>query len=292
MLALVSDKLAPGRIDCVVLAGKSTLNRLEHSPAEGDSRYHKISHDPVALESLFVDLFLEAHKRLPKRITLDLDATDDPVHGSQEDRFFHGYYGCYCYLPLYVLCGRHVLVATLRPANIDASCGAVEKVARIIGQIRRRWPKVKVVLRADNGFAREALMAWCEAHKVDCVFGLVRNERLVAEIEAALAEAAAEHERNGAPARRFPGVFYATRKTWSRHRRVVAKVEHLAKGANPRFIVTSLKPEEIDGRRLYDKVGCARGEMENRIKGEGQPWRQWRRVSAANQLDLLDPMSD
>ena len=178
VLALFGEGLEPKRADCAMLAGKSTVNRLEHGPAEGDTRYHKIGHDPAALETLFVDLFLDAHGRPPKRITLDLDATDDPLHGAQEGRFFHGYYGCYCYLPLYIFCGRHLLAAKLRPSNIDASAGAVEEVARLVQHIRRRWPKVRILLRADSGFAREKLMAWCENNGVDYVFGLQRNARL------------------------------------------------------------------------------------------------------------------
>ncbi len=266
VLGLFSNKLEAKRKDCAVLAGKSTLNRLEHAPSSPQDRYHKIGHDGQALENLFVDLFLEAHARPPKRITLDVDATDDPLHGQQEGRFFHGYYGCYCYMPLYIFCGRHLLAAKLRPSNIDASAGAKEEVERIIARIRRRWPRVKILLRADSGFAREELMAWCDENRVDYLFGLARNQRLVAEIEAELAEAAAEHARTGAPARRFKEFFYATRKTWSRHRRVVAKAEHLAKGPNPRFVVTSLKASEIDAKRLYEQLYCARGEMENRIK--------------------------
>ena len=266
VLGLLAERLEPKRADCAALAGKSTLNRLEQSPASGDPRYHKIAHDPTALANLFVDLFVEAHDRPPRRITLDLDATDDPVHGHQEGRFFHGYYGCYCYLPLYVFCGRHLLAAKLRPSNIDASAGAVEEVARIVGHIRRRWPKVKILLRADSAFARERLMTWCETNRVDYLFGLARNERLVERIADELAEARWQSLASGRPVRRFKEFFYKTRKSWRRRRRVIAKAEHLPKGANPRFIVTSLKPSAIDARVLYEKVYCARGEMENRIK--------------------------
>jgi Transposase DDE domain group 1 len=158
--------------------GKSTLNRLEHAPLRPDDRYHKIGHDPAALANLFVGLFLEAEKRPPKRIILDLDGTDDPLHGAQEGRFFHGYYSCYCYLPLYVFCGRHLLAALLRPSNIDASAGAVTEVACIVDRIRAAWPRVQILLRADSGFARDELMAWCEANRIDYVFGLARNARL------------------------------------------------------------------------------------------------------------------
>jgi hypothetical protein len=266
VLATLVGKLEAKRADCAPLAGKSTLNRLEHAPARALDRYRKIGHEPRAIEALFVDLFLEAHAKAPERIILDLDATDDPLHGHQEGRFFHGYYDCHCYLPLYVLCGRHLLVAKLRRSNIDASAGATAEVARIVAQIRERWPRVEILLRADSGFARDELMAWCEANAVEYVFGLARNPRLLAEIEDALAEAAAEHAATGQPARQFDEFGYATLDSWRRERRVVAKAEHLAKGSNPRFIVTSLTTEAIDARTLYEDVYCARGEMENRIK--------------------------
>ena len=201
VLAVLAGKLEARRSDCAPLAGKSTLNRLELSRPE-PTRYHKVSHDPAAIETLFVDLFLEAHRRAPEQIILDLDATDDPLHGQQEGRFFHGYYDCYCYLPLYVFCGRHLLAAKLRRSNIDGAAGAVEEVARIVAQIRRRWPRTRILLRGDSGFAREALMAWCEANRVDYVFGLARNERLDEAIKAELITGdAAEHpdRQAGAP---------------------------------------------------------------------------------------------
>ena len=223
------------------------MNRLEHAPS-GTSRYHKIRHDAAAIEGLFVDLFLETHKTPPREIILDLDATDDPVHGHQEGRFFHGYYDCHCYLPLYVFCGKHLLAAKLRRANIDASAGAVEEIERIVAQIRARWPRIEILLRADAGFARDALMSWCEANRVDYVFGLARNERLVGAIADALALAAAESLAQAAPARRFADFAWRTLDSWSRTRRVVAKAEHLPKGANPRFVVTSLAADQIDAR--------------------------------------------
>jgi hypothetical protein len=265
VLATLVGKLEARRRDCAPLAGKSTLNRLEHAPLV-PSRYHKIGHDAAAIEHLFVDLFLEAHKTPPKELVLDLDATDDPLHGHQEGRFFHGYYDCYCYLPLYVFCGRHLLAAKLRRSNIDASAGAVEEVARIVDQIRARWPRVKILLRADSGFARDELMVWCEAHAVDYVFGLVRNERLVGAIAEDLTAAAAESMAKSGPARRFADFFWRTLDSWSRARRVVAKAEHLPQGTNPRFIVTSLPADAIAARTLYEDVYCARGDMENRIK--------------------------
>jgi hypothetical protein len=268
VLATLAGKLTARRPNCAPLAGKSTLNRLEHAPSE-PSRYHKIGHDGAAIERLFVDLFLEAHPTPPQEIILDLDATDDPLHGHQEGRFFHGYYDCYCYLPLYIFCGRHLLAAQLRRSNIDASAGAVAEVERIVAQIRARWPRVAIVLRADSGFARDELMAWCEAHAVDYVFGLARNPRLVDAIAAELAAAEAESLARGGAARRFAEREWRTLDSWSRERRVVAKAEHLPQGANPRFIVTSLPASTIDARTLYEDVYCARGEVENRIKEQG-----------------------
>jgi hypothetical protein len=265
VLAVLAGKLKASRQDCAPLAGKSTLNRLELSQAEA-TRYHKISHHAEAIEGLFVDLFLEAHAKAPAQIILDLDATDDPLHGQQEGRFFHGYYDCYCYLPLYVFCGRHLLAAKLRRSNIDASAGAVEEVARIVGHIRGRWPRTRILLRGDSGFAREALMAWCEAHRVDYLFGLARNTRLEETVKSELIAASLDAIRSGRPARRFRDFRYTTLDSWSRERRVIGKAEVTGDKANPRFIVTSLAPTEIDGRLLYEKVYCARGEMENRIK--------------------------
>jgi Transposase DDE domain group 1 len=265
VMAVLGGKLEARRSDCAPLAGKSTLNRLELSREE-PTRYHKISYDAAAIEGLFVDLFLDAHGAPPPQITLDLDATDDPLHGEQEGRFFHGYYDTYCYLPLYVFCGRHLLAAKLRPANIDASAGSIEEVARIVARIRQRWPNVRILLRADSGFARDALMAWCETNGVDFLFGLAKNARLNAEIETELAAAQEQSQKTGKPARRFKDFTYRTLESWSRARRVVAKAEWIADKANPRFVVTSLAREEHEARHLYEKLYCARGEMENRIK--------------------------
>lgn len=264
-LAVLAGKLAARRADCAPLAGKSTLNRLELSRPE-PTRYHKIAHDGAAIEKLLVDLFLEAHKSAPREIILDLDATDDPLHGHQEGRFFHGYYDGYCYLPLYVFCGRHLIAAKLRRSNIDASAGALEEVERIVARIRTRWPRTRILLRADSGFAREALMAWCEQNRVDYLFGLARNARLAGAIEAELDEARAEAEATAKPARRFKELLWSTLDSWSRRRRVIAKAEWTQGEANPRFVVTSLKTREIAARHLYEKIYCARGDMENRIK--------------------------
>ena len=265
VMAVLGGKLEAKRSDCAPLAGKSTLNRLELSRQE-PTRYHKISYDTAGIEALFVDLFVDTHAAPPAQITLDLDATDDPLHGQQEGRFFHGYYDSYCYLPLYVFCGRHLLAAKLRPANIDASAGSVEEIARIVGQIRQRWPKVRILLRADSGFAREVLMAWCEKNGVDFLLGLAKNRRLVGEIEGELAAAQEQSQRTGKSARRFKDFAWRTRNSWSRERRVVAKAEWTGGEANPRFVVTSLAREEHQARHLYEKLYCARGEMENRIK--------------------------
>ena len=300
LMAVLAGKLEARRADCAAVAGKSTLNRLELSKPE-PSRYHKISYDAEAVDRLFVDLFLEAHRTAPGQITLDLDATDDPLHGEQEGRFFHGYYKSYCYLPLYIFCGRHLLCARLRRADIDASAGAIEEVARIVAQIRERWPAARILLRADSGFTRDDLMTWCEQNDVDYLFGLAKNDRLIAEIAAELAEAAEENRISGKPARRFKDFRYRTRKSWSRQRRVVGKAEWMIPStaesesdsttkprrnkknkksikvgdidlatlegrANPRFVVTSLPADRHQARALYEKLYCARGEMENRIK--------------------------
>src|ERR1700680_997594 len=166
------------------LAGKSTLNRLELTPSGSPlpERYHKIGYSPVAIDELLVKIFLEAHRRAPKKIVLDLDATDTPLYGKQEGRFFHGYYGHYCYLPLYIFCGDHLLCARLRPSNQDASAGSIPELERIVRQIRAQWPKVRIILRADSGFCREELMAWCESRRLDYVLGFARNQRLRREI--------------------------------------------------------------------------------------------------------------
>ncbi|CCV03127.1 transposase [Mesorhizobium metallidurans STM 2683] len=266
VMAVLAGKLKARRHKkCAAVAGKSTLNRLELSRGE-PSRYHKISHDPAAIEALFVELFVGAHAAAPEEIVLDLDATDDPLHGNQEGRFFHGYYGHYCYLPLYVLCGNHLLCAKLRPANIDAAAGSVQEIERIVHRLRGRWPKVRIVLRADSGFAREELMAWCESNAVDYLFGLARNVRLVRHIGAELGQARAESAFTNRPARRFKDFLWTTRKSWSCRRRVVAKAEWTQGEANPRFVVTSLDAEAWPARSLYEDLYCARGEMENRIK--------------------------
>ena len=246
------------------LAGKSTLNRLELT---GRSlRYHKISYSAEAIDRLLVDLFLESEATAPTEIVLDLDATDIPLYGHQPERFFHGYYDNYCYLPLYIFSGDQLLCARLRPANQDAAKGSVEEVSRIVAQLRERWPEGKIVLRADSGFCREELMGWCEQNHVDYVFGLARNKRLGKIIGAQMQQARLQHQSTHKAARVFTEFNYRTHKSWSRSRRVVAKAEYLDKGENPRFIVTSLTADERAAQQLYEKFYCARGEMENRIK--------------------------
>jgi len=253
VLAILAGKLEARREDCAPAAGKSTLNRLELSRPP-PTRYHKISHDAAMIERRPVDLFVEAHRRPPKQIVFDLDATDDPLHGHQEGRFFHGYYDGYCYLPLSVFCDRHLLAAKLRKADIDASAEAVAEIARIVARLRASWPNVRILLRADSGFARAALMAWCEANRVDYLFGLARNPRLAAMIESELAAAKSAAEASGKPARRFKEFAWTTLDSWSRERRVIAKAEWTQGEANPRFVVTSLSRTEAGARRLYEKL--------------------------------------
>ena len=249
-------------------AGKSTLNRLELTPADANqkARYKKIVLEPEAVDELLVDLYIQRQPRQPQRIVLDLDATDDPLHGNQEGRFFHGYYRDYCYLPLYIFIDDHLVCARLRPSNIDASAGTLDEVKRIVGQLRRVWPEAEIILRADSGFCRDEIMSWCEQHKVGYAFGLAKNSRLLKKIQKQLRKAQRQHAETGQAARLFVEFSYRTRKSWSRRRRVVAKAEYLDKGENPRFVVTSLPQQQWEAQSLYEKFYCARGEMENRIK--------------------------
>jgi hypothetical protein len=236
-------------------------------PARARSlRYHKISYSSESMDRLLTDLFMESHSAAPEQIVLDLDATDIPLYGHQPERFFHGYYDSYCYLPLYIFAGDQLLCARLRPANRDAAAGSVEEVQRIVTQLRERWPEVRIVLRADSGFCREELMGWCESSHVDYLFGLARNKRLRRIIGAEMHQAQMLHQTSGKAARGFAEFSYQTRKSWSCARRVVAKAEYLDKGENPRFVVTSLNAEQWAAQDLYEKFYCARGEMENRIK--------------------------
>jgi hypothetical protein len=244
---------------------------------------------PEEIDRLFVDVFLQAHGEAPEEIVIDVDATDDPLHGNQEGRFFHGYYMNYCYLPLYIFCGEFLLGARLRSSNIDASEGTVEELERIVMQIRAAWPEVRIVVRGDSGFCRDNIMSWCEARKVDYVLGFAKNERLKAIIAEELQRAQQQYEEARQASRVFKDFRYQTRESWTRERRVVAKAEHLDKGSNPRFVVTSIEMDKIDAQALYEDLYCARGDVENRIK-EQQLWLFADRTSAgkmrANQLRL------
>ena len=265
LLALASGHEDP----TAVLASRSTLNRLECTPADAtsDNRYCKIVYDAAAIDRLWVELFLERYAQPPAQIVLDLDATDDPLHGEQEGRFFHGFYRNYCYLPLYIFCGDALLLAKLRRSNRDGCDGTLEEVQRIVAHIRTAWPKVEIVLRADSGFAREYLMAWCEAHDVEYVFGLARNPRLQESLGEALAAVREAQEQSGVfSVRRFEELRYRTLSTWSCERRVVGKAEQLGEKSNPRFVVTSLDADTYPAQPLYEQLYCARGDMENRIK--------------------------
>jgi hypothetical protein len=273
------------------LAGKSTLNRMELGAGTPD-RYKKITFWKEGLDELLVQVFLESHRSAPEQIILDVDTTDLPLHGKQEGRFFHGYYDNYCYLPLYVFCGEHVLCARLREANHDAAFGCLAEIGRIVRQIRAAWPEVKIILRGDSGFCRNELMSWCESTKADFVFGLARNQRLRRIIGAQMHEATQQWNQTGKPARIFTEFEYSTKKTkrggWDRERRVIAKAEHIDGKENPRFVVTSLKSEEGAAQALYEEIYCARGDMENRIKEQFSLFAD--RVSAetirANQMRL------
>ena len=250
------------------LAGKSTLNRLELTPPEATAahRYKKIVARPEQIDRLLLDLFVEAHATAPEQIVLDCDATDDPLHGHQEGRFFHGYYREYCYLPLYLFCGEHLLCARLRTAEHGEAAGALEELVRVITALRSVWPQVRILVRGDSAFAREEIMAWCETHGVDYLFGLAKNSRLVEMLAGELAMAHARYLSTGVAARVYAELRYRTRDSWSRERRVVGKAEWMDKGANPRFVVTSLTLAAWPTAALYEKDYCARGEMENRIK--------------------------
>jgi hypothetical protein len=273
------------------LAGKSTLNRMELGTGITD-RYKKITYWKDAIDELMVRVFIESHRSAPGEIVLDVDTTDLPLHGKQEGRFFHGYYDNYCYLPLYVFCGDHVLCARLREANHDASFGCLTEIGRIVVQLRAAWPAVKIVLRGDSGFCRNELMSWCESHGVDFVFGMARNQRLRKIIGQRMHEATQQWTRTGKPARVFTEFKYRTKKTkksgWDCARRVVAKAEHIDGKENPRFVVTSLPPAEWAAQTLYEQLYCERGDMENRIKEQFSLFAD--RVSAetmrANQMRL------
>jgi hypothetical protein len=282
-------KLLAGKADLnEPLAGKSTLNRMEL----GDglpNRYKKITFWREAIDELLIDVLLEAQAIPPEQIVLDIDTTDLAIHGAQEGRFYHGYYDHYCYLPLYVFAGEHVVCARLRPSNIDPAAGSRKEIERIVKRIRAAWPGVQIILRGDSGFCREELMAWCEANRVEYVFGMARNRLLEKRVAEALEQARRQADASQQAARVFVEFEHETVSgTWSRRRRVVAKAEHIEGKSNPRFVVTSLGAEHWAAQPLYEELYCARGDMENRIKEQFVLFAD--RVSAAtmraNQLRL------
>jgi hypothetical protein len=274
LLAVLVGKKDPlgnqrlGRDQGKALAGKSTLNRLELTPvrANSDSRYKKIVAHLDAMQQFLVQVFVQQHVVPPTRIVLDVDATNFKLHGHQLGRFFHGYYDEHCYLPLYLFCGDHPLLALLRPANIDEPVGLLKHLKRIVAYLRQHWPNVQILVRGDSGFCRETLMRWCEDERVDFLFGLAKNARLLRIVGGEMHQAKTQFEATKEPVRVFKDFIYTTKKTWSQERRVVGKAEHLAKGENPRFVVTSLSAEAFDAKTLYEQEYCARGNMENRIK--------------------------
>jgi hypothetical protein len=251
------------------LAGKSTLNRMELGTGIND-RYKKITFWKEGIDEVLVKVFIESYQKAPDQIILDIDSTDLPLHGKQEGRFFHGYYDNYCYLPLYIFCGEQILCARLREADHDAAFGSLAEIQRIVTQLRAAWPEVKIILRGDSGFCRNELMSWCEAHRVDFVFGVARNQRLRRIIGAEMHAATQQWKETGKPARVFSEFSYQTKKTkkggWERERRVAAKAEHIDGKENPRFVVTSLTSEAWAAQALYEELYCGRGDMENRIK--------------------------
>ncbi len=252
------------------LAGKSTLNRLELTPAGASekSRYKKIVASIDQLQETLVDLFIRmrAKQGVPEELVLDFDATDNPIHGDQIGKFFHGYYKNYCFLPLYCFCEGWPLLALLRPSNIDACLGTVDTLSKIVPRLRKAWPDVRIIVRGDSGFCRESIMHWCEENRVDYVFGLAKNKRLLKVIGKELHDAEELFKQTQTASRVFKDFQYRTHKSWSKSRRVIGKAEHLSKGSNPRFVVTSLSENRITAQPLYEKLYCARGEMENRIK--------------------------
>lgn len=296
MFALAVGKIIGDGTQQVVLAGKSTLNRIEHCPEtvtnRAESRYHRIGHDAKAIEKQFVEFFLESYPKPPREIVLDLDVTDDSVHGSQEQAFFNTYYDGVCYAPLYIFCGKHLLAAKLRPSNVDPTDGALEELQRVIEHIRSRWGEVRILVRGDSAYSREEIMKWCESQVgVDYVFGLATNSRLTRMSFDTQQKARAYYEQRKKPVVSFleklfhpeedlkneignllkPSVLYRslnyqTLKSWSRFRRVVSKVEYSSVGVNIRFVVTSLAADKVPPSELYTQKYCPRGEMENRFK--------------------------
>ena len=280
LLSAAADKL-----EGEALASAPTLNRLELS-SHRTGRYHKVHLDAAKAEALLLRFGVQSLRRGQREVMIDLDATDDPLHGKQEGRFFHGYYDSYCYLPLYAFIGDAIVWAQLRTANRDGSDGTVEALVKIVAAVRRRCPRARIVIRADSGFCRDEILSWCEENRVHYVVGLARNARLQTELAPALNRAREKACLCGGAARVYHEFNYRTQNSWSRERRVIGKAERLGDKDNPRFIVTTL---EREGEALYEKVYCARGEMENRIKEQQQDLFADRLSSAgfaANQLRL------
>ncbi|NJN09579.1 MAG: IS1380 family transposase, partial [Richelia sp. RM1_1_1] len=296
IFALAVGKVVNSEQESVILAGKSTLNRLEHCPenisSKADSRYHRIEHDAESIETLLVELFLESCRKPPRQIILDLDVTDDLIHGNQEESFFNPYYRGYCYAPLYIFCGKHLLAAKLRPSNVDPAEGGLEELQRVIKIIRSKWKNVKIIIRGDSAYSREEIMAWCESQiGIDYVFGLAPNNRLLQLAQSIKYRASQEYSRKIKPVFEFfetlfpsspdlkddaaefidnsvwyCSLDYKTLNSWSRNRRVVAKVEYSNEEVDTRFVVTSLPIKKIPPGQLYTQKYCPRGNMENRLK--------------------------
>ena len=235
------------------LASPSTVGRLDRA---ADRAWAWAAHVSM------VETFIASFDGAPEELVLDFDATDDAVHGHQVGRFFHGYYDCYCFLPLYVFCGDHLLVSYLRPSNIDGAKHAWAVLALLVKRLRQRWPDVRIILRADSGFCRDRMLRWCERHGVGYIVGLAKNTRLNGQAEIWMGWAEAAYHHSGEKQRLFVDLRYGAH-SWNKRRRVIARLEHGPKGANPRYVTTNL---EGDGQRLYDRLYCQRGEMENRIK--------------------------
>ncbi|MBD2293613.1 IS1380 family transposase [Anabaena sphaerica FACHB-251] len=296
IFSLAVGKVINSGQGAITLAGKSTLNRLEHCPEDvssrADSRYHRIEHDGSAIETLLVELFIESYRKPPRQIILDLDVTDDLVHGNQEETFFNPYYRGYCYTPLYIFCGKHLLAAKLRASNVDPAGGGLEELQRVIKIIRSKWKDVKIIIRGDSAYSRDDIMSWCESQsEIDYVFGLAPNNRLLQLSQSIKYRASQEYSgklqpiveffqslfppspdlKNDATAFVRNSVWYCsldyqTLDSWSRNRRVVAKVEYSEKEVDTRFVVTSLPINKIPPGRLYTQKYCPRGNMENCLK--------------------------
>ena len=251
------------------LAGKSTINRVEYSAThlEEPTRYKKILYDEKMIDNYFIEKFIQSREDdKPECLILDIDATDDPLHGHQQGRFFHGYYDCYCYLPLYIFCGEDLLSVKLRTANLDPGNEALPDIRRVVKRLKEKWPEVKIILRGDSGFCREHIMSWCEQEGIFYLFGMSKNNRLYKRIEKELTLVKKIYKKTSKTNRKYKDFTYRTLKSWRRRRRVIGKAEYGFKGENPRFIVTNLGKDEYSAQELYEDVYCTRGDMENRIK--------------------------